>query len=75
MKLPQVSPDEAISAFERVGFTIMRGRGRGHTIMGRPGDPVLLSIPNHRQLKRGLLRSLIRQAALSVDRFNELLDR
>jgi predicted RNA binding protein YcfA (HicA-like mRNA interferase family) len=67
--LPPFSAAEAIAAFERAGWSALPNRRKGHTIMGRKGDPVLLSIPNHRQLKRGLLRSQIRNAGLSVDEF------
>ena len=34
-----------------------------------PGSVVSLSIPDHRELDRGLLRSLIRDAALTVEEF------
>lgn len=70
--LPPYSSSSAIAAFERAGWSVLPNRGKGHTIMGRPRDPVLLSIPNHRQLKRGLLRSQIRNAGLSVSEFVEL---
>jgi predicted RNA binding protein YcfA (HicA-like mRNA interferase family) len=63
------SSTEAIAAFTRAGWSVLPNRGKGHTIMGRAGNPVLLSIPNHRQLKRGLLRSQIRNAGLSVEEF------
>ena len=32
-----------------------------------------LSIPNHKELGRGLLRGLIRDAGLAVEEFTELL--
>ncbi len=67
--LPPYSATDAIAAFERAGWSVLPNRGKGHTIMGRKGDPILLSIPNHRQLKRGLLRSQIRNAGLSVAEF------
>ena len=72
---PQCSPKQAITAFETLGFRVLPSRGKTHIIMNRPGDPVHLSIPNHRQLKRGLLRSLIRDAKISVPEFANLLGR
>ena len=43
-------------------------------ILVKPGVPANLSIPDHRELDRGLLRGLIRDAGLSVDQFIALLD-
>lgn len=37
-------------------------------------NPVVLSIPDHKTLDRGLLRALIRDAGLSVADFISLLD-
>jgi len=37
------------------------------------GSPVTLSIPLHRELKKGLLRALIRDAGMTVEEFVKLL--
>lgn len=42
-------------------------------ILTREGVAVNLSIPDHRELDRGLLRGLIRDASMTVDQFVELL--
>jgi predicted RNA binding protein YcfA (HicA-like mRNA interferase family) len=41
--------------------------------MTKPDHPETLSIPDHRQLKPGTLRALIRKAGLTLERFEELL--
>ena len=71
-RLPRLSGRQAVSAFERAGFEVKRRRG-AHTIMTKPDHPETLSIPDHRQLKPGTLRALIRKADLTVERFEELL--
>ena len=43
-------------------------------ILVKPGVPVNLSVPDHRELDRGLLRGLIRDAGLTVEEFVALLD-
>lgn len=43
-------------------------------ILVKPGVAVNLSIPDHRELDRGLLRGLIRDAGMTVDEFLDLLD-
>ena len=67
-ELPQVSGKEAIKAFGKLGFHIVRQRG-SHIILKKDGFPILLSVPLHDELKKGTLRSLIRDAGLTVDEF------
>jgi len=42
-------------------------------ILTKPGVSANLSIPDHRELDRGLLRGLIRDAGLTVEKFIALL--
>ena len=42
-------------------------------VLTKPGTSVNLTIPDHRELDRGLLRGLIRDAGLTVDAFCALL--
>jgi predicted RNA binding protein YcfA (HicA-like mRNA interferase family) len=70
--LPVVSGQEAVRAFERAGWEIKRQRG-SHIILTKLGSWASLSIPDHRELDRGLLRKLIRQSGLTVEEFTELL--
>lgn len=73
-KLPAVSAKEALAAFEKCGFVVVRTTG-SHYIMKRPDHRFVLSIPIHgsTELKRGTLRSLIRTAGLTVQEFCDLL--
>ncbi|MES2709681.1 MAG: type II toxin-antitoxin system HicA family toxin [Verrucomicrobiota bacterium] len=61
-----------MKAFQRLGWEIARQRG-SHIIMVRDGFSASLSVPNHRPVARGTLRSLIRDAGLSVEEFCVLL--
>ena len=67
-RLPVISGAEAIKAFHRGGWRAVRQSG-GHVVMVKEGEEATLSIPLHRELKRGLLRHLIRDAGLTVDAF------
>ncbi|MGD0138485.1 MAG: type II toxin-antitoxin system HicA family toxin [Tepidisphaeraceae bacterium] len=71
-QLPVISGREARRAFERAGWVFNRQRG-SHMVLVRAGTPVNLSIPDHRELDRGLLRGLIRDSGMSVDEFRALL--
>jgi predicted RNA binding protein YcfA (HicA-like mRNA interferase family) len=73
MKLPVVSGSEAVKAFQKVGYEFDVQHG-SHIIL-RHADPPhrRLSVPNHKELAKGTLRALIREAGLTVDEFNGLL--
>ena len=71
-KLPAVSGAQAAKAFQRAGWRVDRQRG-SHVIMLKEGSIASLSIPQHRELAPGTLRSLIRSAGMTVDEFTGLL--
>ena len=70
--LPIISGAEAVRAFGRGGWRVARQRG-SHIVMLKQGHVASLSIPQHRELAPGTLRSLIRAAGLTVDEFITLL--
>lgn len=69
--LPILSGREVVKAFARDGWQVVRQRG-SHIIMVKEGCMVTLSIPDHREVAKGTLRSLIRSSGLSVEAFVEL---
>ena len=72
-QLPVVSGRDERRAFSRLGWTFDRQRG-SHMVVTKPGVPANMSVPDHRELDRGLLRGLIRDAGLTVDEFVSALD-
>jgi predicted RNA binding protein YcfA (HicA-like mRNA interferase family) len=66
--LPVISGREAVKVFESFGWSVAR-QSSSHIIMVHPGRPVTLSIPDHKEVARGTLRSLIRSAGLTVAEF------
>lgn len=66
-KLPVISGGEAIRASERLGYEEVRQSGSHVRLVSEGRKPI--SVPLHKGLKRGLLRSLIRDAGSSVDEF------
>ena len=72
-RLPVISGRAAVKAIERIGYVVDRQRG-SHIQLRHPVAPNRrLTIPDHEELGRGLLRSLIRDAGLTVDEFSALL--
>jgi predicted RNA binding protein YcfA (HicA-like mRNA interferase family) len=72
-RLPAISGQEAVTAFEKAGWVRVRVGSTRHIIMKKEGSAATLSVPDHKTLDRGLLRSLIRDAFLTVDDFCDLL--
>ncbi len=67
-KLPSLSGREVVTIFERLGWTIVRQRG-SHVILVKSGHVATLSVPEHKEIAKGTLRSLVRAAGLSVEEF------
>lgn len=63
-----LSPSDVIKIFQRFGWQVVRQKG-SHIIMTRPGHIATLSIPNHAEVARGTLRSLIAKAGLTIEQF------
>ena len=70
--LPVLSGREAVRAFEKAGWEVSRQRG-SHMILTREGHIASLSDPDHKEVARGTLRSLIRNSGMTVEAFTELL--
>jgi predicted RNA binding protein YcfA (HicA-like mRNA interferase family) len=71
-KLPVVSARECIRALQKIGFEIDRQRG-SHITLIRTDPPGRVTIPNHKEVKPGMLRRIIRDAGLTVAEFTALL--
>ncbi len=71
-KLPSISGRACIKALERAGFTVRRQEG-SHVILRRDQPFGQLVVPDHKELDRGTLRAIIRQADLTVEEFLRLL--
>ena len=71
-KLPVISGADCVKALGKIGFVVYRQRG-SHITMVRTSPSSQTTIPNHKELDRGTLRAIIRQAGLSVDEFVKLL--
>ncbi|MFL5735706.1 MAG: type II toxin-antitoxin system HicA family toxin [Chloroflexia bacterium] len=70
--LPSISGRECAQALSKVGFLLKRQEG-SHMILRRDDPFAQLVVPDHKELDRGTLRAIIRQARLTVDDFVALL--
>ena len=66
--LPVVSGKEVVRVLESFDWEIARQRG-SHIIMTKDGEYASLSVPDHKEIAKGTLRSLLRAANLTIDEF------
>ena len=70
-RLPVCSGQDAIRAFQKVGYAVDHQTG-SHIILRHP-QMRRLTVPNPRELAKGTLRALIREAGLTKEEFAGLL--
>ena len=69
-RLPVVSGDDCIRALGKIGYCVARTKG-DHVRLRCPGrKPV--TVPLHKELDPGTLKSILREAEVSVDEFVRL---
>jgi len=66
--LPVLSGRQVVQVFEANGWNIARQRG-SHIILVKPNHMATLSVPDHNEVAKGTLRSLIRAAGLTAEAF------
>jgi predicted RNA binding protein YcfA (HicA-like mRNA interferase family) len=70
--LPRLSGRDCVAALKKVGFYKKPQHG-SHIVLRRDEPFAQLVVPDHKELDRGTLRAILRQAHISVDEFNALL--
>ena len=70
-RLPVCSGADAVRAFCQMGYEVDHQTG-SHIILRHP-TMRRLTVPNHRELAKGTLRALIREAGLTKEEFANLL--
>jgi predicted RNA binding protein YcfA (HicA-like mRNA interferase family) len=71
-RLTNISGREAVKAFEKAGWRSV-GQVGSHVVLVKAGVRANLSVPQHKELSVGTLRSLIRSAGMEVEDFLKLL--
>lgn len=73
-KLPVVSGDDLVRALAKIGYLVVRQKG-SHLRLRHGTDPSRkpLSVPRHDEIKRGLLKDIMRDAGITTEELIELL--
>jgi predicted RNA binding protein YcfA (HicA-like mRNA interferase family) len=73
-KLPSVSGERVVRALKRAGFVELRQKGSHVSLEKRTGEVVLKTVvPMHSELAKGTLSDILKQSALKLEEFLELL--
>ena len=71
-KLPVISGKNLCKKLGNIGYLIDHQTG-SHIILRNKNSPYRrLTIPNHKEIAKGTLRAIIRQAGLILEEFNNL---
>jgi len=70
-KLPSVSGKKIIKAFKKDGYLVVRKRGSHFRLHHKNKEP--LTVPDHKNIGKGLLRKLLRDSDISIKEFIDLL--
>jgi len=72
--LPSVKPDRLIKALERAGFFVHHASGSHYVLKHSVRPELRVVVPYHSgDVKRGVLRSILQQAELTVDDLRRFL--
>jgi predicted RNA binding protein YcfA (HicA-like mRNA interferase family) len=67
-KLPATSAKKVIKALEKLGFKVYRQTGR-HIHLWNEERNLVVTVPNHPELAKGTLISIVKQARLEKKEF------
>lgn len=73
-KLPIVSGKDVVKALSKLGFQHVRTKG-SHAILNKETErgKITVPVPLHKELAKGTLKSIMKQADLSLEEFLALL--
>ncbi len=69
--LPILSGKEIMKALAKIGYRQIRQRG-SHIRLSCPGKRSI-TVPDYKTVSRGLLRKILRDAELSLEKLNKIL--
>jgi len=72
-KLPRITADKVIRVLEKVGFVCVRQSGSHMIYKNREGKRVTVPYHSKKVLHPKVLKSILRDADLTVERFRELI--
>ncbi|MDO9535586.1 MAG: type II toxin-antitoxin system HicA family toxin [Bacillota bacterium] len=72
-KIPVVSGMDCIKAVEKIGYVVVRQKGSHIRLKEKNGKLPPVTVPDHKELRPGLLKKILNDAGLTVEDFIRLL--
>lgn len=73
VRLPVVSGRELVRALEKSGYVVDRQKG-SHIVLRQTDEPFRrVTVPDHKEIAKGTLRSILRHTGLTKDELVKLL--
>ena len=70
---PRISGREVVKALKKIGYEQDRQKD-SHIVLRQKASPHRrVTVPDHKEVAKGTLRAIIREAGLTVDEFKDLL--
>lgn len=66
------SGNQLVKALRRIGFIVDHQKG-SHIFMYNPDENISIIIPQHKEIKKGTLNSIIKKAGLSIEDLKKLI--
>ena len=67
-QIPAMSGRDVVKTFQKLGWRFDRQSG-SPIVMVKAGETTSLCVPDHKEVRKGTLRGLIRTANLTIDEF------
>lgn len=71
-KLTPRPTGRVLKALQRAGWELRPGGGKRHHVLVHVELAGILTVPRHREIKKGTLASIIREAGLTLGEFEKL---
>lgn len=63
---------EVVKALHRIGFIVDHQRG-SHIFLHNLGKNISIVVPNHKEIKKGTLNSILKKAEITIKELKELV--
>lgn len=71
-RLPVISGAQLVRALEKLGWQVVRQRG-SHVRMQHPHHRTFVTVPLHKELKRGTLGGILTDAGVDAEQLGDIL--
>lgn len=72
-KLPVIPGRDVVKALAKIGYEFDHQKGSHIVLRQSSGTHRRVTVPDHKEIARGTLRSIIREVGLTIDEFRNLL--